>query len=611
MENSQSVIRGRYKIIQEISRGGMGVVFLALDLLKNKEVAVKKSFYSGAEQARKGFEIEAKLLARLEHEGLPKVLDYFFLEDNSQALVMDFITGETLVDVLESGKMRQGRALDTAKVLDWAIQILDILRYLHNFEPPIIHRDIKPNNIKLTREGKIILLDFGLAKGSAVTLVGGMSGYSPIEQIHRTGTDTRSDIYALGATLFHLLTDEYPLTALYRFQEIYAKAGKQSELSLKPDPQKSVIEFNPQVPEMVSEIVKKAMALMPENRFQTADEMKSEVLKAKRSLEYGISRVGEITNVEGFEDLEKQRALIDEAEENLPAWQLRKAEKEPEIIEEISEPIPKPKELKKLDDTVSSTALFGESFEKSQRNLLDDISTLESPIETPVFLPKQDETKTAKPKLALAVGATALILLTALGIFAWYFLLPAKQPQTATLQPNIPADSSTNLSKKEEPPKNLIEITKYGVGKNGKLSPLDENYQFAEKEKFKFNVKSSQDGFLYIISRDSRGDVRLAYPNQSHRKNDVKKDSEKMFPPDNTFEILENTPPEITAYFVLASAREDALVQRIQKVLANGKKEMNIASSEVSELIGDLDKLAEDSTKSETATVKILKIQKK
>ena len=197
------------------------MVYLALDLLKNREVAVKKSFFSGETKAQKAFEIEAKLLARLDHEGLPKVLDYFLLDDNFQALVMDFVGGETLADVLESGKFRIGRGLDSAKILDWTIQILDILRYLHNFEPPIVHRDIKPNNIKLTREGKIILLDFGLAKGTAITVVGGMSGYSPIEQVNRTGTDPRSDIYALGTTLFHLLTDEYPLTALDRFREIY------------------------------------------------------------------------------------------------------------------------------------------------------------------------------------------------------------------------------------------------------------------------------------------------------------------------------------------------------------------------------------------------------
>ena len=111
--------------------------------------------------------------------------------------MMDFIVGETLEDVLESGKFRVGRGLDAAKVVDWALQILDILRYLHNFEPPVVHRDIKPNNIKLTAEGKIILLDFGLAKGSAVMVVGGVSGYSPIEQVQRSGTDPQSDIYAL------------------------------------------------------------------------------------------------------------------------------------------------------------------------------------------------------------------------------------------------------------------------------------------------------------------------------------------------------------------------------------------------------------------------------
>ncbi|HMS38641.1 MAG TPA: protein kinase [Pyrinomonadaceae bacterium] len=626
MENSQIVIRGRYKVIQEISRGGMGVVFLALDLLKNQEVAVKKSFFSGTETARKGFEIEAKLLARLDHEGLPKVVDYFFLEDNSQALVMDFITGETLMGILESGKLRQGRGLNVLKVLDWTLQILDILRYLHNFEPPIVHRDIKPNNIKLTREGKIILLDFGLAKGSAQTLVGGMSGYSPIEQIQQTGTDTRSDIYALGTTLFHLWTDEYPLTAIHRFQEIYSEATSAGALSLKPDPQKNAQEFNPQIPPMVSEIVMKAMALMPENRFQTADEMKSEVLKVKRSLEYGISKFGEITNFEISEDLGKQHALIDETEENLPAWQsAKKVEKQPEISEIISTPIPKPPELNKLKDTVSSEALFGESIEKevSQNNLIDDISMpetpIEIPIETPVFLPKPDEAQPKKnnPQIALAIASTSfLILITALGISAWYLLTPAKTQEMATVHPNTfqlnnSPDSAPTLAKKDETPKKNIEIAKYGIGKNGKFLPLEENYRLAEGEKFRFNVKSLQDGFLYIISRDGSGDISLAYPRQNRKDNVVKKDSEKVFPPHIDFKILEDTIPEIMVYFVRASSREEELVRRIREVLADGNGEMKISSSAVSELISDLDKLAEDSNSSETVSVKILKLQKR
>ncbi len=247
-------------------------MYLAKDWLKNREVAMKKSFFSGDKNAAKAFETEAKLLARLEHAGLPKVLDYFFLESNFQALVMDYIVGETLEDVLESGKSRVGRGLDAAKVVDWAMQILDILRYLHNFEPPVVHRDIKPNNIKLTAEGKIILLDFGLAKGSAVSIVGGMSGYSPIEQVNRSGTDPRSDIYSLGTTLFHLLTDQRPFTALDSFQEIYGQSlmnnlESDGAVSPKSDPQMTVAEFNPQVPAGISEIVMKAMSLMPNDRF--------------------------------------------------------------------------------------------------------------------------------------------------------------------------------------------------------------------------------------------------------------------------------------------------------------------------------------------------------
>jgi len=126
-----------------------------------------------------------------------------------------------------------------------------------------------------------------LAKGSAVSIVGGISGYSPLEQVNRSGTDPRSDIYSLGTTLFHLLTDQRPFTALDSFQEIYGQSlmnnlESDGAVSPKSDPQMTVAEFNPQVPAGISEIVMKAMSLMPNDRFQSAEEMKFALLKVKR-----------------------------------------------------------------------------------------------------------------------------------------------------------------------------------------------------------------------------------------------------------------------------------------------------------------------------------------
>ncbi len=288
MTIEQKIIRERYKIVAEIARGGMGVVYLAKDLLTNHQVALKTSSWAGEQKLREGFEIEAKLLARLDHPGLPKVRDYFLLDGNFQALVMDFVEGETLSELLESGKYRAGNALNVSVVFDWSIQILDILSYLHGFSPPVVHRDIKPNNIKLKPDGTIVLLDFGLAKGTEISMVSGGSSYSSLEQLNLAATDPRSDLYAFGATLYHLLTNCCPLSAIDRFRETCAAnfpaSGDSSAKTYLPtNVQKSVSETNSHVPPEISEIVMKAMSLFPEERFQTAAEMKLALQTAKRT----------------------------------------------------------------------------------------------------------------------------------------------------------------------------------------------------------------------------------------------------------------------------------------------------------------------------------------
>ena len=262
----------------------MGVVYLAKDLLTNSNVALKTSSWANETQTRDAFETEAKLLARLDHPGLPKVRDYFLLDNNFQALVMDFVEGETLSELLDSGENRFGQALHPNIVIGWTAQILDILIYLHGFTPPVVHRDIKPNNLKLTPDGKIVLLDFGLAKGSAMSVVSGGSGYSSLEQLNLVTTDPRSDIYALGATIYHLLTDTTPLNAMSRFQAICGGSISFSEKNLQADPQKSVSEINSEVPAEISGIVMKAMSVFPEDRFQTAENMKDALESVRGSL---------------------------------------------------------------------------------------------------------------------------------------------------------------------------------------------------------------------------------------------------------------------------------------------------------------------------------------
>lgn len=197
----------------------MGAVYEAVDERLDTIVALKETLFTD-ERLRKQFEREARLLARLHHQALPRVSDHFN-EGDGQFLVMQYIAGDDLFEMLT----RRKAPFPQAEVLLWADQLCDALDYLHTQEPQIIHRDIKPQNLKLTARGQVVLLDFGLAKGSAgqmsvvttsASIFGYTPNYAPLEQVQGLGTDPRSDIYALAATLYHLLTNVKPPDALSR-----------------------------------------------------------------------------------------------------------------------------------------------------------------------------------------------------------------------------------------------------------------------------------------------------------------------------------------------------------------------------------------------------------
>jgi serine/threonine protein kinase len=207
-----ALLQGRYRVIRRLGKGGMGAVYEATDLRLDVSVAIKEAF-STDPRLRKQFEHEARLLAQLHHAALPRVTDYF-TEDNRVFLVMQFIGGDDVAEII--GK--QPGPLPPNTVIAWADQLLDALIYLHTRERQIIHRDIKPHNLKLTSAGSIALLDFGLAKADSdstgadswTSVFGFTRRYSPPEQMQDQGTTPRSDIYALGATLYHLLTGVKP-----------------------------------------------------------------------------------------------------------------------------------------------------------------------------------------------------------------------------------------------------------------------------------------------------------------------------------------------------------------------------------------------------------------
>lgn len=210
----------------------MGAVYLADDTrLEGRRCAIKETqLLSGlsdqaAQAMRDQFHREASTLARLDHPNLPKVSDYFS-EGDRDYLVMDYVPGPDLHQMTADAR-HEGRFLDEATVLAWIAQLCDALNYLHNQKPPVLHRDVKPANIKLTPEGRVKLVDFGLVKPldpddpKTMTSLHGVGSlpYTPLEQyVDEVGhTDPRSDLYALGATLYHLLTGQEPPSAQARF----------------------------------------------------------------------------------------------------------------------------------------------------------------------------------------------------------------------------------------------------------------------------------------------------------------------------------------------------------------------------------------------------------
>ena len=205
------VLVNRYRIVKLVGQGGFGAVYRAWDTALHVPVAVKENLDISPE-AQHQFEREALLLAPLRHTNLPRVTDHFFLPGQGQYLVMDFVEGRNLEELLNE----RGHALDEAEVLPWIGQVCDALDYLHRQTPPIIHRDIKPQNIIIDAGDRAMLVDFGISKvydPSLVTTVGARAvtiGFSPPEQYGMGKTDARSDVYALGATLYTLLTGTPP-----------------------------------------------------------------------------------------------------------------------------------------------------------------------------------------------------------------------------------------------------------------------------------------------------------------------------------------------------------------------------------------------------------------
>lgn len=209
--NLGNVLTNRYRILELLGRGGFGAVYKAWDENFNLPCAVKENLDTSPESQRQ-FKHSACILRTLRHPNLPQVIDHFIIPGQGQYLVMDYVEGLNLGKLLQ----QRGGPLAEAEVLPWIGQICDALAYLHAHQPPVIHRDIKPQNIIISPAGEVMLVDFGISKTydpGLPTTTGARAvtpGYSPPEQYGQGATDARSDLYALGATVYTLLTCQVP-----------------------------------------------------------------------------------------------------------------------------------------------------------------------------------------------------------------------------------------------------------------------------------------------------------------------------------------------------------------------------------------------------------------
>lgn len=276
--NTEEILRGRYKIKRIIGQGGMGCIYLAEDLrLEGRQTALKEVEHDRTlapelvREAREQFLREATVLARLDHQNLPKVSDFFSIGERDY-LVMDYVPGKDLRTLMLDAK-QANEFLPENVVLGWAAQIADALTYLHSQSPSILHRDIKPSNLKQTPSGLIKLVDFGLVKLLApgeitITILQGQGTalYTPLEQYGGDSghTDVRSDIYAFGSTLYHLLSNKPPADARERF--------------LQPGSLVDLRQINNSISPRTEQAIQWAMSLHPDERPENVDAFRQSLL---------------------------------------------------------------------------------------------------------------------------------------------------------------------------------------------------------------------------------------------------------------------------------------------------------------------------------------------
>lgn len=529
-----TLLQNRYLIKRPLAQGGMGTVYEAEAIhLGHAQVAVKETFFT-QEWLREQFKREASMLARLRHNALPKVSDHF-VEDTGQFLVMEFIPGQDLDGLLSEKLKIENKPFEWRQVMQWADRLLDALEYIHNQQPPIIHRDIKPQNLKLTPSGDLFLIDFGLAKdANASTKAGGRSvhgftlNYAPPEQIKAAGTDARSDLYSLGATLHHLLSGEIPESAKVREEVIRYDV---------PDPLRPIHEINEDVPEILTEMIARSMKLDRTQRYQSAADM-------REALRWAVQ------NVERTPSGSLRRA-------NSGKIRSQSADNEPRHTQEIADRPPKA-QTPQPDTLIVTTGQMEKDSRREEddfnrkrkkeierRNQAGNLTRGQSVRTSPDYKPnvndphappaiKQEDSQTfvsieslrKKTRIRISlIAVAAVLILLSLAYLLW--LQRDKNAITQRLSAPSPSPINEIASVEKlrywfelEPPKSYVTNPQFVT-----------NPQLTSKQGVKIHLKSQEDGYLYLFALDEKNRLTPFLKGRA-----IKSNSEFTFPEENWIE---------------------------------------------------------------------------